>query len=108
MTLVDLNHLLVGLMVILLFVAAIRGLIKDWRYWFLFVLPLILIFLTAYLGRTSKAYHRVINIIVDGIIIFNAYYFYTKKDRATAYIYIVALIAIFLDFFIHGIIGFGR
>jgi uncharacterized membrane protein YozB (DUF420 family) len=77
---------------------------RQWRPMLLAFLPLILIFVTAYLGKNSPASHQAVNIVYDGLLIYNAYYFFKAGQRLTFGFYVAAILATALDFAMHFVI----
>ena len=76
----------------------------SWKPMLLAVLPLGLIFMTAYLGKHSPVFHQVLNIFYDGLLIYNAYYFWNIGQVLTFWFYVFAIIATALDFAMHFVI----
>ncbi len=68
------------------------------------LLPLGLIFLTAYLGKNAPQWHQVNNIVYDGLLIYNAYYFFKSGQRLTFWFYLLAIAGTALDFAMHFVI----
>lgn len=76
----------------------------SWKPMLLAVLPLGLIFMTAYLGKHSPVSHQVLNIFYDGLLIYNAYYFWNIGQVLTFRFYVFAIVATALDFAMHFVI----
>lgn len=68
------------------------------------IVPLILIFVTAYLAPRLPAAHRAVNIVYDGLLVWNAVYFWQSNPRALRWLYLVAVIGTALDFAMHFVI----
>jgi hypothetical protein len=68
-------------------------------------LPIGLIFLTAYLGKHLPWSHHVVNVLYDGLMIYNAYYFFKSGPSSVFYCYGVALVSTVLDFAMHFVIS---
>lgn len=69
------------------------------------ILPLALIFITTYFATRVPMAHQVINFFYDGLLIFNAFYFWKNGPRPTGPIYLVAVIGTILDFSMHFVIS---
>ncbi|MEW6325815.1 MAG: hypothetical protein AB1515_10570 [Nitrospirota bacterium] len=67
--------------------------------------PLALIFVTAFLAPRLPAAHRAVNIVYDGLLIYNAYYFWASNPRALRWLYLAAVIGTALDFAMHFVIN---
>ena len=67
-------------------------------------LPLVLIFVTAALAKRLPDAHRAVNIVYDGLLIFNMIYFWTGNPRALRWLYATAVIGTALDFAMHFVI----
>ena len=70
----------------------------------LVLLPLILIFTTAFLARPFPLAHQVINIFYDGLLIGNTIYFWRTGPPFTGPLYLVCVLGTALDFAIHFVI----
>lgn len=68
------------------------------------ILPLALIFATTYFATRIPDAHQVINVFYDGLLIFNAVYFWKTGPRPTGALYIAAVIGTLLDFSMHFVI----
>lgn len=68
------------------------------------ILPLVLIFTTTYFATRLPAAHQVINLFYDGLLIFNAVYFWKTGPRPTGALYLIAVIGTLLDFSMHFVI----
>jgi hypothetical protein len=68
-------------------------------------LPIGLIFLTAYLGKHLPWGHHVVNVVYDGLMIYNAYYFFKTGPVSVFYCYAAALVSTVLDFAMHFVIS---
>jgi hypothetical protein len=68
------------------------------------ILPLALIFATTYFATRIPAAHQAINIFYDGLLIFNAFYFWKTGPRPTGALYLAAVIGTALDFSMHFVI----
>ena len=66
--------------------------------------PLVLIFLTAYLAPRLPAAHRAVNILYDGLLIYNTYYFWMFHPRSLRWLSLAAVIGTALDFAMHFVI----
>lgn len=77
---------------------------REWKPMVLAFLPLGLIFLTAQVGKHFPDAHRLINIFYDGLLIYNAYYFWKAGQRLTFGYYLAAILATALDFAMHFVI----
>jgi len=77
---------------------------REWKPMLLALLPLSLIFLTAYLGKHWADAHQVVNIFYDGLMIYNTYYFWKVGQQLTFWFYILAVVSTALDFAMHFVI----
>ena len=77
---------------------------RQWLPMVLACLPVVMIFVTAYLGKHASAAHQVMNFFYDGLLIFNAFYFFRSGQRMTFILYILAIISTALDFAMHFVI----
>lgn len=73
------------------------------REWIPLLLALIFYFLTFALGRW-RWLHMPMSNIAELIILYNAFYFFRKGRRDIAWLNIIALLAILLDFALHYIL----
>ncbi|HEY5594585.1 MAG TPA: hypothetical protein VIL61_05430 [Nitrospiria bacterium] len=71
------------------------------------ILPLALIFITTYFATRLPAAHQVINLFYDGLLIFNAFYFWKTGPRPTGALYLASVIGTALDFAMHFVIRMG-
>lgn len=71
---------------------------------FLSVLPLVLIFATTYFATRVPTAHQAINIFYDGLLIFNAVYFWKAGPSPTGLLYLASVIGTALDFAMHFVI----
>ena len=67
-------------------------------------IPIGLIFLTAYLGKHLPWAHHVTNVVYDGLMLYNAYYFFSTGPSSVFYCYVFALASTALDFAMHFVI----
>jgi uncharacterized membrane protein YozB (DUF420 family) len=87
--------------------AAVLVLKRHWREWkplTLAVLPLAMIFLTAYLGKNAPSAHQAVNVVYDALQIYNAYYFRKRGETTIFRFYIAAIVGTALDFAMHFVI----
>ncbi len=77
---------------------------REWKPMLLAFLPLGLIFLTAYLGKHWPSAHQVVNIFYDGLLIYNAYFFWKVVQPLTFWLYILAIVSTAMDFAMHFVI----
>jgi uncharacterized membrane protein YozB (DUF420 family) len=77
---------------------------REWKPMILSILPLALIFVTAYLGKNLPVSHQVVNVFYDGLLIYNAYYFWQVAQLLAFWFYIFAIVATVLDFAMHFVI----
>jgi hypothetical protein len=68
------------------------------------ILPLVLIFTTTYFATRLPAAHQANNLFYDGLLIFNAFYFWKTGPRPTGMLYLVSVIGTALDFSMHFVI----
>ncbi len=68
------------------------------------VVPLILIFTTAFLAPKHPAAHQVVNFVYDGLLIYNAYFFWKSGPAPLGRLYLVAVVGTALDFAMHFVI----
>lgn len=68
------------------------------------ILPLILVFTTAFLARPSPVAHQIINILYDALLVGNTVYFWRTGPRFTAPLYVVCVVGTALDFAMHFVI----
>ncbi len=68
------------------------------------LLPLILIFTTAFLARPFPMAHQVINIFYDALLVFNTVYFWRTGPRYAGPLYLVCVLGTALDFAMHFVI----
>ena len=77
---------------------------REWRPMVLVLLPLALIFVTAYLGKNAPAAHQVMNLFYDGLLLYNTYYFWGVPPRLIFWLYVFVLVSTVLDFAMHFVI----
>jgi hypothetical protein len=68
------------------------------------ILPLVLIFTTAFLAARFPVAHQTINIGYDALLVFNAVYFWKTGPRPTGLLYLVCVLGTALDFAMHFVI----
>jgi hypothetical protein len=68
------------------------------------VLPLVLIFTTAFLARPFPVAHQIINIFYDALLVFNTVYFWRTGPRYAGPLYLVCVLGTALDFAMHFVI----
>jgi hypothetical protein len=68
------------------------------------VLPLILIFTTAFLARPFPLAHQIVNIFYDALLVGNTIYFWRTGPRYTGPLYLVCVLGTALDFAMHFVI----
>jgi hypothetical protein len=90
-----------ALVVILLNYRQRRG---DRTIILLAVIPLVLIFTTAFLAPRHPQAHQVVNVVYDGLLIYNAWFFWKRGTRPLGWLYLVAVIGTALDFAMHFVI----
>ena len=74
---------------------------REWKPMVLALLPLALIFVTAYLGKHAPTSHQAMNVFCDGLLVYNTYYFWKALEILTFWFYLSAVIATALDFAMH-------
>ena len=77
---------------------------REWKPMALVFVPLVLIFVTAYLGKHAPTAHQVMNIIYDGLLFYNTYYFWKTPPRLIFGLYVFVLLSTALDFAMHFVI----
>lgn len=70
----------------------------------LVILPLILIFTTAFLARPFPMAHQIINIVYDALLVGNTIYFWRTGPRFVGLLYLVCVLGTALDFAMHFVI----
>ena len=68
------------------------------------ILPLVLIFTTAFLAARVPVAHQVVNVGYDALLVFNAVYFWKTGPRPAGPLYLVGVIGTALDFAMHFVI----
>jgi hypothetical protein len=68
------------------------------------VVPLVLIFTTAFLAPKHPMGHQAVNVVYDGLLIYNAWYFWRRGPSPLGWLYLVAVIGTALDFAMHFVI----
>jgi hypothetical protein len=68
------------------------------------ILPLILIFTTAFMARPFPTAHQIINIFYDALLVFNTVYFWRTGPRFTGPSYLVCVLGTALDFAMHFVV----
>lgn len=68
------------------------------------VIPLVLIFTTAFLAPKHPMGHQAVNVLYDGLLIYNAYFFWKWGPSPLGWLYLVAVIGTALDFAMHFVI----
>jgi len=68
------------------------------------VVPLILIFTTAFLAPKHPLAHQAVNVVYDGLLIYNAYFFWKSGPPPLGWLYLAAVIGTALDFAMHFVI----
>lgn|SRR5574341_430504 len=68
------------------------------------ILPLILIFTTAFLARPFPLAHQIVNIVYDALLVGNTIYFWRTGPRFTGLLYLVCVLGTALDFAMHFVI----
>lgn len=68
------------------------------------VIPLVLIFTTAFLASKHPLAHQVVNFVYDGLLIYNAYFFWKRGPFPLGWLYLVAVVGTALDFAMHFVI----
>jgi predicted neutral ceramidase superfamily lipid hydrolase len=68
------------------------------------VIPLVLIFTTAFLAPKHPMGHQAVNVVYDGLLIYNAWFFWTRGPSPLGWLYLVAVIGTALDFAMHFVI----
>jgi len=68
------------------------------------ILPLVLIFTTAFLARPFPVAHQSINIFYDALLVFNTIYFWRTGPRYAGPLYLVCVLGTALDFAMHFVI----
>lgn len=76
----------------------------DWKSMVLVFLPMGLIFLTAYLGKTAPWAHQIVNLGYDILLIFNTAYFWKRREKTIFWLYVFAVFSTILDFAMHSVI----
>ena len=83
------------------FTVVLKNQRKQWKPLLLAFLPLALIFVTAQLGKNAPEFHRIFNIFYNGLLIYNAYFFWKTAQPITFGFYLAAILATALDFAMH-------
>ncbi len=68
------------------------------------IVPLVLIFITAFLAPKHPSAHQAVNLVYDGLLIYNAYFFWKSGLFPLGWLYLVAVIGTALDFAMHFVI----
>jgi hypothetical protein len=68
------------------------------------VMPLVLIFTTAFLAPKHPMGHQAVNVVYDGLLIYNAWFFWKRGPSPLGWLYLVAVIGTALDFAMHFVI----
>jgi len=68
------------------------------------VVPLVLIFTTAFLAAKHPMAHQAVNIVYDGLLIYNAWFFWKSGPPPLGWLYLAAVIGTALDFAMHFVI----
>ena len=68
------------------------------------ILPLILIFTTAFLARPFPNAHQIVNLFYDALLVFNTVYFWRTGPRFVGPLYLVCVLGTALDFAMHFVI----
>lgn len=68
------------------------------------ILPLLLIFTTAFLAARFPVAHQIVNVGYDALLVFNAVYFWKPGPWPTGLLYLVSAIGTALDFAMHFVI----
>jgi len=68
------------------------------------VVPLALIFLTAFLAPKHPLAHQAVNVVYDGLLIYNAYFFWKRGPFPLGWLYLAAVIGTACDFAMHFVI----
>jgi hypothetical protein len=68
------------------------------------VIPLCLIFITAFLAPKFPWAHRTVNVVYDGLLLYNTYYFWRREPRLLRWLYLTAVVGTALDFAMHFVI----
>jgi len=68
------------------------------------VIPLALIFTTAFLAPKHPMGHQAVNVVYDGLLIHNVYYFWKRGPFPLGWLYLAAVIGTALDFAMHFVI----
>lgn len=68
------------------------------------ILPLALIFTTAFLAQPFPLAHQIINVGYDALLVFDAVYFWKTGPWPTGLLYLVSVIGTALDFAMHFVI----
>jgi hypothetical protein len=68
------------------------------------IVPIGLIFATAFLAPKFPWAHRAVNVLYDGLLLFNVYYFWRREPRLLRWLYLTAVIGTALDFAMHFVI----
>lgn len=77
---------------------------RDRKAILLAVVPLGLIFLTAFLAPRHPMGHQAVNVVYDGLLIYNAWFFWKQGPSPLGWLYLVAVIGTALDFAMHFVI----
>ncbi|HUJ79740.1 MAG TPA: hypothetical protein VLY45_05430 [Nitrospiria bacterium] len=68
------------------------------------VVPLVLIFTTAFLAPKHPMGHQAVNVVYDGLLIYNAWFFWRRGPSPLGWLYLAAVIGTALDFAMHFVI----
>ncbi len=66
--------------------------------------PLLLIFATTYFATRFPPAHQAINLVYDGLLVFNAAYFWRTGPAIVGRLYLIAVIGTALDFAMHFVV----
>lgn len=101
---------LAHLFFLVVFVALVWALVvvvrrcREPRSLLLAVVPLVLIFTTAFLAPKHPTAHQAVNFVYDGLLIYNAYFFWKSGPFPLGWLYLVAVVGTALDFAMHFVI----
>lgn len=78
---------------------------KNYKALVLAFAPIVLIFVTAYLGKHLPWAHQVVNVFYDALLLYNAYFFWRAAQWAVFWLYAFVVVSTVLDFAMHFVIG---
>ena len=71
-------------------------------------IPLALIFVTAFVAAKFPLVHRGVNLLYDGLLVWNAIYFWAGEPRLLRWLYVAAALGTAFDFAMHFVLHIAR